>query len=169
MMQLIKKKKKKKGGRGFFAGEVNFEFLILWIRDLLHSFRMTPHLSKLIKAFKFYNWKRIENSYCFPHFFSKRLNPYLRKPTAAKYLLFMCSISVAASQFWKVIIREFGIVFKFVPKRGQWFVGQGVRQGIKDVYCLQHYYDKYVVRNLTVLCCSLIFFFEYQKNPSIFL
>ena len=48
--------------RGDLAGEVNFEFDVL---DLFLCFKMMPHLSKLIKTFIFYNWKWIENSYCF--------------------------------------------------------------------------------------------------------
>ena len=45
-----------------FAGEVNFEFFI-WCIELFLSFKVTQYLSKLIKAFKFYNWKRIKNSF----------------------------------------------------------------------------------------------------------
>ena len=52
MMQHIKK--------GNFVGEVNFE--IFDVLELFPSFKMTPHLSKLIKAFKFYICKRIKNS-----------------------------------------------------------------------------------------------------------
>ena len=60
-----------KGG-GDFSGEINFEgFLFLfvclffrWIKSFFLSLKMTLH-TKLIKAFKFYNQKRIQNSYCF--------------------------------------------------------------------------------------------------------
>ena len=41
---------------------LSFEFDVL---ELFISFKMTPYLSKFIKAFKFYHWKRIKNSYCF--------------------------------------------------------------------------------------------------------
>ena len=37
---------------------LNFEFLFD-VLELFHSFKITPHLSKLIKADQFYNWKGI--------------------------------------------------------------------------------------------------------------
>ena len=66
--------------------EVNFLvclFLFLMYYSFFLSFKMTPHLSKLIKAFKFNTRKRIENSY-FSLLFSKSFHQYLRKPTAVQ-------------------------------------------------------------------------------------
>ena len=79
--------------RKIFAGDVNFEFLI-WCKELFLSLKITSHLSKLIKAFKFYNWKRIESSYCFLYYFSECFHLYLRKPTAAKSPISMYFISL---------------------------------------------------------------------------
>ena len=39
---------------GYYVGEVNFEFVFHVFKPFL-SFKITPHLSKLIKAFTFYN------------------------------------------------------------------------------------------------------------------
>ena len=57
-----KNKTKKKGG---FAVNIDFLFDVL---EFFLSF-ITPHLLKSIEAFKFYNWKRIENSYYFLNVF----------------------------------------------------------------------------------------------------
>ena len=43
-----------KGG-GDFAVGLNFEFFYLMYKSFFLSFKITPHSSKLIKAFKFYN------------------------------------------------------------------------------------------------------------------
>ena len=48
---------------------------------------MTTHLSKLIEAFKFYNWKRIKTLYCFLYYLMN-IFIYLRNPTAANSLPF---------------------------------------------------------------------------------
>ena len=59
-------------GRGDFAVGLNFEFFYLMYESFFLSFKITPHSSKLIKAFKFYNWKRTENSsYWFLYYFLK--------------------------------------------------------------------------------------------------
>ena len=56
-----------------FWGKCNFEFLI-WCTTAFLTFKITPHLSKLVKAFKFDNHKRTaKNTHCFPLFFSKTL------------------------------------------------------------------------------------------------
>ena len=49
--------------KGDFAGEITFFSLLFDVLEIFLSFKMTPNLLKLIKAFKFYNWKTIENSY----------------------------------------------------------------------------------------------------------
>ena len=42
----------------FFFFFLSFDFFLFHILEPLLSFNITPHLSKLIKPFKFYNWKR---------------------------------------------------------------------------------------------------------------
>ena len=64
VMQHIKNIK-----RGDFALVKSILSFVFDVLELFLSFKMTPRLSKLIKAFKFYNWKRIENSYCFLYYF----------------------------------------------------------------------------------------------------
>ena len=44
------------------------------VSGLFLSFKMTPHLSKLIKASTFYKWKRTKNSYCFLYYFLNVFN-----------------------------------------------------------------------------------------------
>ena len=67
---------------GHFAGEVNYEFCTWCIRVVFSALKMTPQLSKLIKAFKFYNWRKIENSFSFSLnvFVYIQENPQLQKP-----------------------------------------------------------------------------------------
>ena len=46
-------------------------WVLFFVLEPFVSFKITHHLPKLIKAFKFkfYSWKRIENSCCFLYFF----------------------------------------------------------------------------------------------------
>ena len=56
--------------------------------------KMTLHLSKLMRtmSFKFYNWKRIKNYYCF--IISECFHLYLRKPTAAESPIWCASDTI---------------------------------------------------------------------------
>ena len=65
--------------------------LSLLLMHILLELKMTPHLSKSMGEFKFYNWKKkIKNSYCCLYSFSECFHQYLRKPAATKSLLSMC-------------------------------------------------------------------------------
>ena len=87
---------------------------------------MTPHLSKLIKAFKFNTRKRIKNSY-FSLLFSKSFHQYLRKLTAAKSPLLMCCVTKSGNQMKKfdfhdrknILLLYLTFFFLKIQKNGQ--------------------------------------------------
>ena len=64
---LFVMKAHQRGGGPFQVKSIlSFVFDVL---ELFLMFKMTPHLSKLIKALKFHNWKKIGNSCCFLYYF----------------------------------------------------------------------------------------------------
>ena len=112
--------------RGDFVGEVNFEFFIWCIKRVFFFSQLWNETSsKLIKAFRFCNCKKFENSYCFLYYFlnvftyiwerSQPQSPHLQSP------LFQCAEShicdtikgnesyVGSIQIWFFNINHFPI------------------------------------------------------------
>ena len=114
-----------------FAGKVNFEFFYLMytlrVFFFFLIFKMTAHLSKLIKALKFYNWKRIKNSYRFLIIFWM-FSSISTKAHSHKVPLLMCCITFKITHLLLDLTRTHDFFPRFSMSM----------QSIKPSSCLKH-------------------------------